>query len=222
MRGDAVGLAEARASWAERIQPFVRNPHLGDPDLFMRDAAFRGHLYLDACRFASYLTRPWHEPFVEQAHCADLLRNRMLNELRQEVVPVILHEDDANAMYCSIENRSPFLDRALVEFANRIPTRHLVRDGRAKAVLRDAVRGLVPDEALTNPRKVGFNAPVRSFLDTADPAVRQWVLADSPIYEYVRRESVEELIDTPALSNSESKFLFSFVSGKTFLERFAA
>jgi asparagine synthase (glutamine-hydrolysing) len=97
-----------------------------------------------------------------------------------------------------------------------------VRDGRAKAVLRDAVRGLVPDEALTNPRKVGFNAPVRSFLDTADPAVRQWVLADSPIYEYVRRESVEELIDTPALSNSESKFLFSFVSGKTFLERFAA
>ena len=44
----------------------------------------------------------------------DLLRNRMLNELFPEAVPVILHEDDLNAMYFSIENRSPFLDRDAV------------------------------------------------------------------------------------------------------------
>ena len=40
----------------------------------------------------------------------------MLNELFHEAVPVILHEDDLNAMYYSIENRSPFLDRELFEF----------------------------------------------------------------------------------------------------------
>ena len=43
----------------------------------------------------------------------------MLNELFHEAVPVILHEDDLNAMYFSIENRSPFLDRELFEFCQR-------------------------------------------------------------------------------------------------------
>ena len=35
--------------------------------------------------------------------------------------------------------------------ANSIPTRHLVRDGKAKAVLREAVRGIAPDAIIDNP-----------------------------------------------------------------------
>ena len=99
----------------------------------------------------------------------------MLNELFHEAVPVILHEDDLNAMHFSIENRSPFLDRALFEFAYSIPTRHLVRNGYAKAVLRDAMRGIVPDPVLDSRRKVGFNAPV---LDVLDPEARAYLLDD--------------------------------------------
>ena len=146
----------------------------------------------------------------------------MMNELRHEVVPVILHEDDLNAMYFSVENRSPFLDRELAEFAYRIPTQHLVRDGRAKAVLRDAVRGVAPDAIVDNPRKIGFNAPISSLLDRGDAAVRERVLADSPIFDLVRRDAIEELLDESDLPNSRSKFLFSFLSAAAFLEEFAA
>ena len=32
----------------------------------------------------------------------------MANEMFNESVPVILHEDDLNSMYYSVENRSPF------------------------------------------------------------------------------------------------------------------
>ena len=39
-----------------------------------------------------------------------MLRNRMLNELLEEIVPVILFSDDLNCMMHSIENRSPYLD----------------------------------------------------------------------------------------------------------------
>src|SRR5204863_2394700 len=120
----------------------------------------RDHIFLDAREFAGYLQRDWSEPFAETEYSASVLRNRMLNELFHEAVPVILHEDDLNAMAFSIENRSPFLDRELFEFAGTIPTRHLIRDARAKAVLRDAVRGIVPDRILESRRKVGFNAPV--------------------------------------------------------------
>lgn len=220
-RRDAPLLAASRAAWEREVKPWVRNPHLSDPDLFVKDPDFRGHIFLNADDFSACLKTPWSEPFRETRYAPDLLRNRMMNELLHESVPVILHEDDLNAMYYSIENRSPYLDRSLFEFCARIPTRHLVKDGRAKAVLRDAARGLAPDAVLDNPRKVGFNAPVFSYLDVKDPAVRGRLLADGPLFDVVRRESVQKLLEKAALPNSESKFLFNLVSVKLFLEEFA-
>src|SRR4051812_20901320 len=214
--------AAALAGWTRFVKPVVRNPFLSDPELFVKDSSFRDHIYLHADRFSAYLHQPWSEPFEEHPFTPDLLRNRMLNELFFEAVPVILHEDDLNAMYFSIENRSPFLDRQLFEWCFQIPTRHLIRDGAAKAVLRESMRGIVADEILDNRHKIGFNAAIHSFLDVSDPAVRRELLADSPIYEIVRRDRIEPLLDAATLPNSESKFLFSFVSSKLFLEEFAA
>jgi len=222
LRHDAALYGAARDAWTRQVRPYVRNPHLRNPELFVVNPSARDHVFFRAEGFAQYLKRPWSEPFTERPYADGLLRNRMLNELFHEATPVILHEDDLNAMYFSIENRSPYLDRELFEFANRIPTRHLIQRGLAKAVLRDAMRGIVPVRILDNPRKVGFNAPIFAFLDVADPAVRAYLLDDSPIFDHVRREKVAELIDKPELPNSESKFLFSFVSAKMFLEQFAA
>jgi asparagine synthase (glutamine-hydrolysing) len=213
--------AASLAAWQESVRPFVRNPLLQDPDLFIHEPGFRQHIYFDAEGFASYLRRPWSEPFAERDFSDGVLRNRMLNELFVETVPVILHEDDLNAMYFSIENRSPYLDRSMFEFTTTVPTRHLVRGGRAKSLLRDAMRGIAPDAILDSPRKVGFNAPIFSFLDVRDPAVRAEILAESPVWEHVRRAKIVELLDRDWLPNSESKFLFYFLNAKFFLEEFA-
>ncbi len=214
--------AEAVAEWRERILPLVRNPHLRDPGLFTRDPTFRDHVFLDQAAFSAMTHRRWIEPFRERRYADDLLRNRMMNELFHEAVPPILHEDDLNAMSHSIENRSPFLDRGLVEFAYSIPTRHLVRRGYAKAVLRDAVRGIAPDAVVEQHRKVGFNAPIFAYLDRTDEAVRREVLADGPIFEHVRKDAIARLLERPDLPNSESKFLFYFLCSKFFLEEFGA
>ena len=214
--------AASVAAWTEHIKPIVRNPLLRDPDAFARNPGMRDHIYFDAAEFGGYLTRPWSEAFAETRYAEGLLRNRMLNELLHEATPVILHEDDLNAMSFSIENRSPFLDRRLFEFAGAIPTRHLVRDGCAKAVLRDAVRGIVPDRIVDSRRKVGFNAPIHAFLHADDPATRAELLRDSPVFDHVRRDRIEQLLDRAELPNSESKFLFYFLNAKMFLEEFAA
>jgi asparagine synthase (glutamine-hydrolysing) len=219
MRQDPSRRARALEDWRTHIQPIVRNPHLQNPDVFLDNPGFRDHIYLDAERFSGYLTKPWREEFAETAYTADLLRNRMANELFHESVPVILHEDDHNAMYYSIENRSPFLDSRLFEFCNRIPTRHLIKDGKAKAVLREAMRQIVPDAVLDNRRKVGFNAPLLELLDARDSAVQAIVLEDSPIFDYVRRDAIRPLLAKASLSNSESKFLFYFLCSKFFLEQ---
>lgn len=220
MKNDPAGFAEALANWRENIAPIVRNPYLKDPEVFVRTPSERRHIYLDADEFSAYLADPWSEPFAEKDCTSSVMRNRMLNELFYETVPPILHEDDLNAMYYSVENRSPFLDRALFETTMRIPTRHLVRRGRAKALLRDAVKGIAPDKVMNNPRKVGFNAPILDLLDVNDPSTRAALLDESPIFDYVRRERIEALIKRSSLPNSESKFLFYFVSAKLFLEEF--
>lgn len=210
------------AGWRRHVLPYVRNPHLKEPDSFFGRPWFRDHIYLDAPRFASFLWEPWQEPFTERHYHGDLLRNRMLNELFHEAVPVILHEDDRNAMYFSVENRSPFLDRHLFEAAGRIPTRYLISEGFAKAVLREAMAGVLPEAIRTNDRKVGFNAPILDLFDTADAAVVAELMEDSPVWGVVRRDAVRDLLAKPRLLNSESKFLFYLLNTKLFLEEFAA
>jgi len=211
----------SKKSWQTYILPLIRNPLLRDPDCFINNPDFRDHLYMDADNFRKYLKHEWNEPFFEETFSTDLLRNRMLNELFREVIPVVLHEDDLNAMFFSIENRSPFLDRELAEFCNRIPSKYLIRDGIAKVILRDAVRGIVPDKVVDNRRKVGFNAPIFDLLDAHDPHVREAVLSQSPIYDHIRREKIEELLNKPFLENHESLFLFYFLSAKFFLDEFS-
>ena len=211
----------ALANWRKVVQPIVRNPYLQNPNYFIENPDSREHIILGADVFSSMLHEPFGEPFVEEDYAAELLRNRMANELFHESVPVILHEDDLNAMYYSIENRSPFLDTALFEAAQKIPTKHLIQNGVAKSVLRDAVRGLAPDAIIDNPRKVGFNAPLFDYLDVSDPKVVEELLGDSPIFDYVKRDEIEPLLGAGVLPNSRSKFLFNFVCAKLFLEEFA-
>jgi asparagine synthase (glutamine-hydrolysing) len=218
------GMAEAGlhgkslAAWESGIKPSVRNPFLSDPDQFKRNPEFRDHIYLGADDFSEALTSPWSEGFEEMKYSGDNLRNRMANELFHEIVPVILHEDDLNAMYYSIENRSPFLDRDLLDTISSVPTRHLVRDGYAKALLREAVRGIAPDAVIERRLKVGFNAPLFDLLDVDDPQVRDELMADSPIFQVVRRDVVEQWLSRSTLANSESKFLFNILNTKMFVE----
>jgi asparagine synthase (glutamine-hydrolysing) len=222
IQGDGARLAEARREWETHIKPMVRNPFLADPDRFVKTPSFRDHIYLDAEAFSGFLREPWREPFVEHSYPAvDGLRNRMLNEMFAESVPVILHEDDLNAMFYSIENRSPFLDRSLFEFAGSIPTRHLIQRGFAKSVLRDAVRDLVPAAIVDNRRKIGFNASINSLLDTGAGPVRDELLSDHPIFTLVKREAIAALLDQRELPNSQSKFLFYFINARLFLEQAA-
>ena len=220
IQNDTSMFGPALAAWQKHIAPIVRNPILQDPRVFIKNPLERRHINLDADVFSSFLVKPWKDAFREVFFTPDLMRNRMANELFEEVIPVILHEDDHNAMMHSVENRSPFLDRRLFDFSTRIPTRHLLKEGRTKAVLREAMRGIAPDQILDNRRKVGFNAPILELVDVNDQPTRNWLLDDSPIFDLLDRTAIKNLIDQDALTNSRSKFLFSFINAKIFLEEF--
>lgn len=204
--------------WRSGMGAHVQNPGLQDPMCFVNNPGQRDHITLDRELFSSFLTEPFAEAWSEDTYCDGLLRNRMANELFSEAVPVILNEDDLNSMTVSIENRSPFLDRALVEYLYSMPVRHLMGGGYAKRILREAGAGIVPDAVRLDTRKRGFNASINSLVDRNDPATRDILLADSPIFEIVKRSAIEDFLSDDMGSNSFSKFLFSFISSKLFLE----
>ena len=207
--------------WRNSTGKFVRNPKLQDPLFFTRQPENRDHLTLGEAEFAKVVYGARNTPFEEHTYVANsLLRNRMMNELFHEVVPVILREDDLNAMMFSIENRSPFLDRPLLEFMMTVPSELMVQEGFMKAALRHAMAEFVPEEVGFSRRKVGFNAPIESFLRLDEQATRDWLLEESPIFDIVDRNALSGSFAQGEVPNSLSKFLFRFVNAKLFVEQF--
>ena len=206
------------ADWTNSYGKYVQNPILQNPDVFLHNSAQRDHIYLNAEEFSSWLIEPFCEPFTESRYSDNILRNRMLNELKHETIPVILHEDDRNSMFYSVENRSPYLDRNLAEFLFTVPSRHLIKDGFAKYLLRSAGTGYVSETVLWDKRKKGFNAPIDSLINRKDPQTKDRLLCQSPIFDIVKKEKIEGFLQQDMKDNSLSKNLFSFVSVKLFLE----
>jgi len=204
--------------WKNNILKIVRNPYLRDPDLYVNDPDFRDHYYDNYKEFSSYLNVDFFEKFTEEKFCSSLMRNRLLNELFYESIPVVLHEEDLNSMYCSIENRSPYLDKNLFEFVTSIPDEYLIQNGCGKYILREAAKGVLNDKVRLDRTKKGFNASLNSMIDFKDPSNRDHFLSDSPIFNYVNKAKIEQLIGMDPLSNAYNKFLFTFVNVKMFME----
>lgn len=212
--------AVALAEWREGPGRFTRNPFLRNPDYLVEDPGNRAHLYLDTDFFQMLLVDAVEEPFTELESSTSLLRNRMLNEIAQETLPVLLGEADSNAMASSVENRSPFLDRHVVDWVFGLPETYLIRRGYGKALLRDAVQPWAPPEVLWDVEKRGFNLSLDQVLDLPDPRVQAELLRDSPIWNVVKQREFRELVSRVGpLSNSRSKFLFAFLSLRAFLEQ---
>jgi asparagine synthase (glutamine-hydrolysing) len=71
----------------------------------------------------------------------------------------LLMKQDQMSMAASIESRVPFLDHPLMEYAALLPQRMKLRGLTTKYILREAMRGILPDAILTR-RKMGFPVPV--------------------------------------------------------------
>jgi asparagine synthase (glutamine-hydrolysing) len=85
-------------------------------------------------------------------------------------------KQDQMSMAASIESRVPFLDHEFVEHVVTLPGRYKLRGWETKAVLREALRDLVPPQILTR-RKMGFPVPVGRWLRGPFwPMVEEFVL----------------------------------------------
>jgi len=204
--------------WENHVLTYIRNPMLKKHDLYFENPNYRDHIYFNNDYFSNYLKVNFKEEFKEKKYSNSLLRNRLMNELFHEVVRVILHEDDLNSMYYSIENRSPFLDKDLFNFMYSVPNKLLIKNGYAKYLLRKSLKGVLNEKVRKDREKRGFNASINSIINFDKKEHIEFLLDDSKVFDIVDKSMVESLLKKQEFSNSFKKFIFCFINVKMFLE----
>lgn len=107
-----------------------------------------------------------------------LLSNRMYSDLFFETIPPSLRPEDRNTMSQSLESRSPFLDYRLAEYCFSLPNKFKIRNGLGKWILREAMKGILPENVRTRRDKAGFIAPADEWFRT------------------INRKQIEDLIES--------------------------
>lgn len=90
---------------------------------------------------------------------ADSLLDRLLYADIKTYLHELLMKQDQMSMATSIESRVPFLDHKLVEFTCSLPERLKLRGGTTKYILRESMKGVLP-EAILSRSKMGFPVPI--------------------------------------------------------------
>lgn len=109
--------------------------------------------WLDVGRLGA---QPVHPYAAEERSPRNSMQSLSRSQLLEVSLPMLLHLEDRNSMAHSIEARVPFLDYRLVEFALGLPDERKISGGVTKMVLRDAMRGILPEAVRGRTDKLGF------------------------------------------------------------------
>jgi asparagine synthase (glutamine-hydrolysing) len=92
-------------------------------------------------------------------------------------MPMLLHWEDRNSMAHGVEARLPFLDYRVVEFGLALPDDFKLAGGVTKRVLREAMRGVLPELVRDRRDKIGFATPEEPWLKGAGRAFMRETIA---------------------------------------------
>jgi asparagine synthase (glutamine-hydrolysing) len=179
------GVVERHAVWMGSFTPADQRELLS-PETLARMTAPPSYATLRALA-AALPEEPW--------------LNRVLYlDLEGYLAEGVLTKVDRASMACSLEVRVPLLDRRVVEPAATLPAELKLCGFTTKHVLRQAMRGWLPNEIVARPKK-GFGVPLgRWFRGDLEPllqevcspeAVRRDGLFRSEVVERLLREHRE-------------------------------
>lgn len=146
-------------SFLERGCTPIEERYYGNAKIFTEDE--KAKLMLNYNNHINYMdiTKPLYEEIRSYDDVSKMQYIDMFTWLRGD----ILVKADKMTMAHSLELRVPFLDKEVFNVASTIPTELKIADGTTKAILREAVQGIVPDHVL-NRKKLGFPVPIRHWL----------------------------------------------------------
>jgi asparagine synthase (glutamine-hydrolysing) len=193
----AAGGLSARYPWASRVLAGPRELTRARYELLIAPfgAEHRRGLYaadLRAAIDAAPEREEWAEAPEADWHPFDRLQRY---ELTLPLVDFIVPTLDRGSMAHGVEARVPFLDHELVELSMRIPPWEKARALTGKRVLREAMRGVLPD-AIRARRKWGLRSPFARWLRGRLPEFAAELLAPAAVRAkgYFEPSAVEAML----------------------------
>ena len=136
------------------IVPSIIPKQLIDSGLFPTD-----FLHVDSFKVIDH----FYKNFDKQNPDNDILTRMIYSEFKLRLPELLLMRVDKITMGNSIEARVPFLDHHLIDFSMNISMADKIKDNVPKNILKEAVRGIIPDEIIDR-KKMGFGAPMSQWL----------------------------------------------------------
>jgi asparagine synthase (glutamine-hydrolysing) len=159
------------------------------------------------------LVNCWSD-FADLAPREDELGSLQFAEIRSTLPDELLMYADKLSMAHSLELRVPFLDKDVVEFAERLPANLKVRNGTGKWLHKQVCRGFLPKAIVARPKR-GFAMTVVDgwFRDAVGGTMASTFEDDSSaIYQFLRPAAVRQLYADHAEGRSDNhKVLFSLI-----------
>jgi asparagine synthase (glutamine-hydrolysing) len=101
-------------------------------------------------------TRPLERPLEYETNN---LANRLRYDLLAGSIIELLKYEDTNSMAFSIESRVPFLFHPMIEYLFKLPVSAKINGKWTKYILRESMKGVLPEKIRMRRSKLGFPAP---------------------------------------------------------------
>lgn len=147
--------------------------------------------WLDLRKLGAKKIDPWSQVSQKIRSSHDFSR-ALLTSMNLQM---LLRYEDRNSMAHSVEARVPFLDYRLVELSLGLGESEKIREGQTKWILRISMAGKIPESIRTLRRKIGFEAPEKTWFRDYEGQPADW--------------------PTDLLTPSGKRLIARFMAGKT-------
>ena len=220
-RYNTLSFADQEQSFLKYVLPLINNPHLKNYKEYFYNNKKRDHLFLNKKLLSNFIDISNYNYTAEKNYSDSVLRNRMLNLLFNQGVKINLHEIDLNSMQSSVENRAPLLDHNFLELCYTVPNKYLIRNGLAKILLRDAMKGVTPEIVINSRNKHSLNISFDKLFDLKSNNFLDYLYEDDILSDYKvikNKKSMVNYIKSNNITNSFGQVLFRLLSAKEFLK----
>ena len=158
--------------------------------------------------------------FFDSAQSSSLL-DRMLYADTKTYLHELLMKQDQMSMAASIESRVPFLDHKLMEFSAQMPDNLKLRGKTTKFVLREAMKGILPEEILTR-KKMGFPVPIGKWLrNEYKHLIDELVLSERALARGIfQADFVRNLVESHQQGENHDERLWALLNFEMWQRRF--
>jgi asparagine synthase (glutamine-hydrolysing) len=117
---------------------------------------FKKHDFLDQAFYNNFYNKS--NSLLDDFYKSKSLKEFLINHFEYKFEHNLLWADKTGMQF-SLETRFPFLDHNLVEKTLSIPTENYIKNGYTKVIMRNALKGILPEKIRMRKDKVGFSTP---------------------------------------------------------------